>query len=252
VLIGTLRRRLAAAARAQQAYVESRLANERADRRIAYGAEAAAMLAHDLNNGLAVALGNLDYVLDEINVDGDAKAALDSTQAALRRMSTLVANFVDIARFEDAAVKPMAALTPVRALIDAVVDVHRVSSNATYEVVCEPERTGYFDAALIERVLHNLIGNAARYCKTGTIRIAARWSDRLDGGSLELTVFNTGKQIPDEVRQGLFKKYGKGSGGQRGFGLYFSRLAVEAHGGTIDQRNDAGGVLFTLQLPGRR
>jgi DNA-binding response OmpR family regulator len=49
-----LRRRMVAAARTQQAYVETRLAQDRADRLLAYGAEAAAMLAHDLNNGLAV------------------------------------------------------------------------------------------------------------------------------------------------------------------------------------------------------
>jgi signal transduction histidine kinase len=252
--IGELRRRLAAAARAQQAYVESRVANERADRRIAYGAEAAAMLAHDLNNGLAVALSNLSFVHDTVKLETDPQDAIDSTLRALRRMSSLVANFVDIARFEDAAVKPSASITNVRSMLEAVVDVHRVGtgSSVTWEIECTQQRVGFFDAALIERVLHNLVGNASRYCKTGTIRITADAWDPHEPTSLEIVVYNSGRPIPADVRERLFKKYGTGSGGQRGFGLYFSRLACEAHGGTIECLEEKAGARFAFRLPGRR
>jgi len=248
-----LRRRLEAAARAQQAYVESRVANERADRRLAYGQEAAAMLAHDLNNGLAVALSNLDFVHEVVACEGDAKDALVSTLAALRRMSVLVANFVDIARFEDAAVKPTVAVTNVRQLVLAVIEVHRVRSGpaVAYEVDCDPTLTACFDAGLIERVLHNLVGNAARYCKSGAIRIAATPRNPFDPMSVEIVVSNTGKSIPEEIRSKLFQKYAMGNGGQRGFGLYFSRLACEAHGGSIECRDVPTGACFAFQLPGQ-
>lgn len=253
IQFGELRCRLVAAARAQQAYVESRVANERADRRIAYGAEAAAMLAHDLNNGLAVALSNLDYVDETVTTDEDTREALASTLRALRRMSALVANFVDIARFEDAAVKPACMRTNVATMIRNVIDVHRVGAGAVkYEVVCDPKLEGYFDAALIERVLHNLIGNASRYCKAGTIRVTASVADPTNTSSVEIVVFNTGKSIPEDVRERLFKKYAMGNGGQRGFGLYFSRLACEAHGGSIECRPDTVGATFAFTLPGRR
>ena len=54
-----LKRRLAAATRNHRAFVEVRVAEEAADRRMAYGAKASALLAHDLNNDLAVSLSNL-------------------------------------------------------------------------------------------------------------------------------------------------------------------------------------------------
>ena len=60
-----LKRRLAAATRKQRAFVQVRLAKEAADRRMTYGAEASALLAHDLNNSLAVSLGNLQYLAEE-------------------------------------------------------------------------------------------------------------------------------------------------------------------------------------------
>jgi two-component system, sensor histidine kinase and response regulator len=253
VMIADLKRRMIAAARTQQAFVESRLANERADRLLTYGAEAAAMLAHDLNNGLAVALGNMTYLHDVVQLGEDETQALVVTVRALRRMSGLVANFVDIARFEDAAVRPQTVTMNVPSLIREVLEVHTVASNRsiTHEIDCAPGLLGHFDVALIERVLHNLIGNATRHCNTGgKIVISARqWLDG-DSTSCELTVFNTGPCIPDLQRPMLFAKYAKGTNGKRGFGLYFCRLACEAHGGTIDYRAAGDGSRFILRLPG--
>lgn len=251
--IGELKQRMVAASRMQQAFVESRLANERADRLLAYGAEAAAMLAHDLNNGLAVALGNMTYLQDVVTLGDEETRALGATVRALRKMSGLVANFVDIARFEDAAVKPHVAPTNIRALMHEVVDVHTVgSSTAHFEIDCAPALVGNFDSALIERVLHNLVGNALRYCnKGGSIKISGTVSDLLDGPGIELIVFNTGPLVPESLRDRLFAKYAKGSNGKRGFGLYFCRLACEAHGGSIEYAPRADGSAFQIRLPGR-
>jgi K+-sensing histidine kinase KdpD len=253
VMIADLKRRMLAAARTQQAFVESRLAGERADRLITYGAEAAAMLAHDLNNGLAVALANMSYLQDVVQLGEDETQAMSATVSALRRMSGLVANFVDIARFEDAAVKPQTATTNVRALIREVLEVHCVAPSRAshYEIDCPPDLLGHFDIALIERVLHNLIGNASRYCDAkGTIRISARAWNELDPTSCELTVFNSGPRVPEHQRPAMFAKYAKGTNGKRGFGLYFCRLACEAHSGTIEYRAADDGSRFVLQLPG--
>jgi len=251
--IGELKQRMMAAARTQQAFVEARLAQERADRLLAYGAEAAAMLAHDLNNGLAVALGNMTYIQDVVTLGDEETKALTATVRALRRMSGLVANFVDIARFEDAAVKPHVVPTNLCALIHEVVDVHAVGTSTTrFEIDCDPRLVGNFDSALIERVLHNLVGNAIRYCnKGGSISISGQVSDLLDGPGLELVVFNTGPAVPDNLRDRLFAKYAKGTNGKRGFGLYFCRLACEAHGGSIEYVGRPDGSAFRIRLPGR-
>lgn len=249
-----LRRRMVAAARMQQAYVETRLAQERADRLLAYGAEAAAMLAHDLNNGLAVALSNMAYLRDVVQLGEAETAALTSAVKALRRMSGLVANFVDVARFEDAAVKPHTSTQNVRELLQGVVEVHAAlpSCAVRFQVDCDPALTGVFDPALIERVLHNLVGNALRYCPVdGVIRLSARAWDPLDPSGIELAVFNSGSEISEELGERMFTKYAKGPGGNRGFGLYFCRLACEAHGGSISYRSQDGGTVFILRLPGR-
>ena len=252
VHMGELKKRMLAAARSQQAYVETRLEVEKADRLLTYGSEASAMLAHDLNNGLAVALGNMTYLQSTLQVNEDEADALAATVRALRKMSGLVANFVDIARFEDAAVKPKVAPTNVRDMLAEVLDVHSVGNTARFEIDCDPELVASFDTGLIERVLHNLVGNAIRYCnKGGQLRLAARLTDACDVASVELTVFNTGPAVPDTLRDKLFAKYAKGTNGKRGFGLYFCRLACEAHGGTISYEARPDGSAFLVRLPTR-
>src|SRR6185312_10735542 len=62
--LSELKRRISAALRNQRALVQVRLEKEAAERRLVYGQEATALLAHDLNNGLAVSLSNLSYLID--------------------------------------------------------------------------------------------------------------------------------------------------------------------------------------------
>lgn len=247
-----LKRRLAAATRTQRAFVEIRLAKEAADRRMTYGAEATALLAHDLNNGLAVALSNLQYLNEELQMNADQTDALSQTIRAMRRMSGLVANFVDIARFEDAAVKPIVTKSRVMPVLESVLEVNAslLSRGAAIKIDCPAELEGKFDVALVERVLHNLVGNATRYCNQGgQITVCAqRWNDE---DSLEIAVQNTGPQVPENIRPNLFGKYVRGGGGKRGMGLYFCRLVAEAHGGKIDYEAGADGPRFVLRLPGR-
>lgn len=247
-----IKRRLAAAMRTQRAFVEVRLAKEAADRRMTYGAEASALLAHDLNNGLAVALSNLTYLDEELSLDEDQTDALKTTIRSLRRMSGLVANFVDIARFEDAAVKPQVIRVKVKPVLESVLEVNAamLKAGSTIVVDCDAELEGRFDVALVERVLHNLVGNASRYCNAGgTVTVSGkRWND-VD--SVEISVTNTGPQIPDNIRANLFGKYVRGGGGKRGMGLYFCRLVAEAHGGKIDCETTPVGPSFVVRLSGR-
>jgi signal transduction histidine kinase len=254
ITMSELRRRIAAAIRNQRAYVQVRLDKEAAERRLVYGTEATALLAHDLNNGLAVATNNLTYLIETLITDRDQADALAATLRSVRRMSGLVANFVDIARFEDAAVKPTVAITNVRDLLQSVIDVHAASiaPGVKFENQCDPELIGRFDAGLVERVLHNLFGNAARYCGVdGTIRLGANpWPEPAEG-AVEIWVANTGPQIPENIRGTLFGKYVQGKGGKRGMGLYFCRLVAEAHGGRIEYVARTDGPSFVLRLPGR-
>jgi two-component system, OmpR family, heavy metal sensor histidine kinase CusS len=98
------------------------------------------------------------------------------------------------------------------------------------------------DATLLRRVAHNLVSNARRFVdKNGVVRVACALEAVPDGQDVVLTVANSGPGIPPERRPTLFDKYRVNPDGRvaRGMGLYFCRLACEAHGGSITLSEDA-------------
>lgn len=255
VYMKELLRRIDAFERTRKAYLELKALNEHADHLRLFAAEAAALLAHDLNNGLSIASANMQFIDEELREtkgDPELVEASSAGRRALRRMIGLVANFVDISRLEDAALQVMRFPTKVGDLLTSTGQIHETSRGdiEALSVTCDLDLVCEIDPMLTERVLHNLLNNATRYVDSGgRIGIEAYLED--DGDTLFIGVGNTGASIPHEKRDGLFEKYGKADDGksQRGMGLYFCRLACEAHGGTIrivDSPNYA--TLFAIRL----
>jgi two-component system sensor histidine kinase KdpD len=115
-----------------------------------------------------------------------------------------------------------------------------------------------FDAALMERVLVNLLENAAKY---GAPRVAHSpavvVSAEVGPTSLELRVRDYGPGLPSSARghaETLFDKFTRGQTESStrgvGLGLAICKSIVEAHRGKISARDaDGGGAEFTIVLP---
>ena len=252
-----LSRRIIALRRRQQEKQALREAARRIEQLRLYTAEAIALLAHDLNNGLCSAISNIDYLLSVANLEGDQHDAMQSAGKAMQRMAGLVRNFVDLARSDGAALVPEHAEVDVFALIDGVVELHRHEADvrgAAFVVEDRSHTLATIDPTLLERMLHNLVGNAIRYVNHGgTIAVGAGYRANADGGTeLAIWVGNSGAGISDGVRDRLFSKYGCGpdDASQCGMGLYFCRLASEAHGGSIGlEASDAYPATFVIRIP---
>jgi signal transduction histidine kinase len=110
----------------------------------------------------------------------------------------------------------------------------------------------WVDAALIKRVLQNLIGNALKFTPYGgAIRVSARVEEKQGGPAILVAVNNTGQGIPPEIQSRLFQKFvtGRQEGRGSGLGLAFCRLVVEAHGGRIWVESiPERGTTFTFSL----
>jgi two-component system sensor histidine kinase KdpD len=107
------------------------------------------------------------------------------------------------------------------------------------------------DGALIERILVNLLENAAKYTPAGTrVEIAA--TTTLE--AVEVTVSDDGPGLPAGDTEALFDKFTRGKQESAvpgvGLGLAICRAIVEAHGGRIGaSRRPGGGARFTFSLP---
>jgi signal transduction histidine kinase len=222
-------------------------------------AEATSLLAHDLNNQLALLLANLEF-LEEIfggkaDLDPDVRETLSTSQAALQHMMTLVRNMSDIGKMEDPGLHPAPAPTDVARLVRGVVREHRPlhdRGSVDLQIECPEALRADVDALMVKRIVHNLLANARRFVERGgKVRVCASLEDVAGGHDLVIAVSNDGPPVPPERRATLFDKYRINPDGRmaRGMGLYFCRLACEAHGGALSLSSDAAfPAVFTARL----
>ena len=133
----------------------------------------------------------------------------------------------------------------------AVTSVETALAGHPLELTIPPELPLlHCDGVLIERVLVNLLENAAKYTPPGTrIGLTAQASE----DTIEITVWDEGPGLPAGDTTALFDKFTRGDKESRvpgvGLGLAICRAIVEAHGGTIAAFNRTGGgarITFTL------
>jgi two-component system, OmpR family, sensor histidine kinase KdpD len=169
------------------------------------------------------------------------------------RTGRLVNNLLDMARLEVGEVRLRNDWQSLEELIGAalkasesVLKAHPVQIELPSElplVEC--------DAVLIERVLANLLENAAKYTPAGTqITISAA----VESDAIEVSVSDAGPGLPVGREQALFEKFARGKTETVipgvGLGLAICKAVVEAHGGSIRAENRAqGGARFVFTLP---
>ena len=164
----------------------------------------------------------------------------------------LLTNLADTARIEASRLETVAQPTSVGKILQQIAAQRRVMATTReiridVRVPAEVEAT--IDVDLVTRALENVVDNALRYTPSGGIiaLVATR-----TGEEVEIAVANDGPPIPLEARPAIFEKYGqagKHSGRMNlGLGLYFCRLAAEAHAGTLELR-ETSGVPDAVRVP---
>lgn len=106
------------------------------------------------------------------------------------------------------------------------------------------------DKDRLSQVISNLLDNAIKFTKEGTIRA----TEEIKDSNALVTVKDSGQGIDPEIMPRLFTKFVAKSERGTGLGLFISRSIVEAHGGKIrGQNNDSDanstGATFTFSLP---
>lgn len=220
----------------------------------------AALVVHDLRSPLSAIAGYLQLLRDELSQDPsrstDALDYVEDATACVGKALSLVATILDVDELEDGILR--AELGPVRLieLVDRALAGNRTAFEVrelSLEIDIDPELVVRLDRELFERVVENLIDNSTRYARRGgrcTIHV------RRDLSGIEVAIGNSGPPVPAADRDKIFGRYFQvearraAARANRGLGLYFCKLAVEAHGGTIhvEERGDLGAV-FVVRLP---
>lgn len=124
-----------------------------------------------------------------------------------------------------------------------------------FSVLCDPESiVGYFDTDKLDKILYNLLSNAAKYSKEGGfIQVTLLYDDNRD--FVQLRVRDNGKGISKERQKTLFQRFYEGDYRKfntigTGIGLSLTKDLVELHEGTIMVNSEENqGTEFIVRFP---
>jgi PAS domain S-box-containing protein len=247
----------AAAEREQQLAVEreARLAAEEAlrarDRFLS-------IASHELKTPVASLQLAVDALLlnrERGNLDqGRIERGLERIERAVRRMSTLLVELLDVSRLERGATEYHFTEVDLSDIAEEVIDRFAgVEPNERIQFDLQPTPI-QADAARIEQVISNLLDNALKYSSRRdpvNIRIAPH------GQGAVIEVLDRGVGLSLDGKDGLFEPFSRGDNSVSvpglGLGLFISREIVAGHGGKISAESggDGKGTTFRVTLPGR-
>jgi two-component system, OmpR family, sensor histidine kinase KdpD len=210
-------------------------------------------LSHDLRTPLTVLVG----LADSLALGGGLNTRQLEAAATIRdqslRLNGLAENLLDMVRLHSDRIRLRREWQPLEEVVGAAIKLleQTLSGHAVSVRLPADLPLLEFDAVLMERVLCNLLENAAKYTPPATpIEIAAA----VVGDMAEICVRDHGSGIPQQRQQQIFDMFVRGTPESSlpgvGLGLAICKAIVEAHGGTIHVTNHPqGGAEFVFSLP---
>ncbi|WP_408058486.1 DUF4118 domain-containing protein [Undibacterium curvum] len=207
-------------------------------------------ISHDLRTPLTAIVGLASTLNEQADLAPPKRAELSlAIHDEALRMSGLVVNLLDMARLQSGKVTLNQQWQPLEEVVGSALRAcqHSLQGHGLKTAIPADLPLLYFDAVLMERVLCNLLENAAKYGRT-QIQITAQ----ADTEFVHLSVLDDGPGLPAGVN--IFEKFTRGeleaASPGVGLGLAICESIVLAHSGKIVASNRPdGGAQFTVSLP---
>jgi PAS domain S-box-containing protein len=240
---------------------ELRAAKESAENATRAKATFLATMSHEIRTPLNGIIGMTDALLPD--VDRGNRNAVETIRRSGEVLLAVLNDILDFSKIEAGKLELEQRVCDLEQLLG---DLAALFARLTREkglhlkvavapdvgqLVCDPLR--------LRQVLSNLVSNAVKFTAQGTVSVSCH---RLPAdakhplGAVALEVSDTGIGIPADKVDRLFKEFSQVDAsttrryGGTGLGLAISRRLVEAMGGAISVRSEAGrGSTFSVVLP---
>jgi two-component system, OmpR family, sensor histidine kinase VicK len=226
--------------------------------------------AHELRTPVQPILG-LSEVLQAKIKDTEQRQLLDTITRNAKRLQRLTEDILDVTKIESQSLKLNKEKFDIKKqILNVIKDVEKQisDSNKLKILFIEPRESIFVDAdkARIYQVIANLLNNAIKFTKEGTISLSVKVAqkkgenkEKEEGGrdyvsssrQVIVSVKDSGAGIDPEILPRLCTKFASKSYQGTGLGLFISKSIIEGHGGKIWAQNnsDGKGSTFSFTLP---
>jgi signal transduction histidine kinase/ActR/RegA family two-component response regulator len=214
-----------------------------------------AAASHDLRQPTH-ALGMFVARLAQLPHDEQTLHLIHKLDASVLAMQDLLDGLLDISRLEAQSVSVQLRPFPLAELFDQLRESLSVSAeDKGLRLRIRPSAVWLMsDPILLQRILLNLVANAVRYTRTGSVLVACRPS--ADGLHARLEVWDSGIGIDPEHQRDIFKEFYQVANAERdrskglGLGLNIVQRTVQLLGYRLQLNSCLGqGTRFSLQVP---
>jgi signal transduction histidine kinase len=219
--------------------------------------------SHQLRTPLTAIKGFLSLVLEGSygKISTEIEDVINKVYTANSHLVVLVEDLLNVSRLESGRMQYQFAVASMERILEELKDAFSVIAmdrgiSLSFSLPEKPIPAFFMDAPKIREVVSNLIDNAMKYTKEGSISVKLE-ADEL---TVRVIVEDSGVGIAPEDIGKLFQKFRRGTGSSKvnvsgtGLGLYVGKNFAEAHGGRLFAESDGPGQgsRFILEIPLRR
>ena len=205
-------------------------------------------IAHELRTPISAIRGELEAMIDGlIPFDNEP---IQSLYAEIGRLRKIIEGIEELSQAEASSRYLRKTIFPLYPFLEGIsgrFGMLFAEKGVGIELSCDEKLTINADPDRLSQIIINLLSNALKATESGgNVMITA--NEGPTGTVIE--VGDSGSGIADEDIPFIFERFYRGAKGGLGIGLTIVRELIEAHGGTITARSDAGkGAVFTLTFP---
>ena len=210
-------------------------------------------VSHDIRTPLNAIIGFSEMLQMGIKDPEEEAKALDSIVVSGHTLLELVNDVLDLSKLEAGKMELHPEPTDVAKLVKGVTTSFELATMRTsVQLRMEVGEMPFLklDPQRIRQILFNLIGNAVKFTKKGSITVRATYQDE----TFTMSVADTGCGIAEEDKDRLMSPYvqlrGRNSNGGTGLGLSICKQLATQMSGTLEVESVLGeGSTFTLRVP---
>ena len=218
-----------------------------------------ANIAHEFRTPLTMIAGPVGQLVKSNSLSNEDRGLLSITHRNIQRMFKLVNQLMDFNKLENDTLRLHVEKLDVTQVVNGVCDYFIYNAHERNVTInrygMEDMLMAWTDGDKLEKILTNLISNALKFTPTGGyIDVSLDVADN----QVKITVADTGKGIPEEQFENIFKRYYQLNNQTKGIinwgtgiGLYYSHRLAELHHGslTVANRQEGSGAVFTITYP---
>jgi signal transduction histidine kinase/response regulator of citrate/malate metabolism len=218
-----------------------------------------ATMSHEIRTPINAVLGAIEVLADHVPA-GRPRALVRAAEEAAESLTGLLDNVLDLSKLDEGRMQLEKIPVDVRALGRSVAAVFQgeLEKRGIALLVEVPANDTWLmlDPTRLRQVLMNLLGNARKFTRRGSVRLSLQVRAQGADTWLHAAVSDTGCGIPAALQAHLFDPYTQADGsisrqyGGTGLGLSISHDLVQLMGGQIDLHSVEGeGTTVSLRIP---